>query len=84
MSSVFVMVIDWMEMGAPPPMSTVPRRMRRERRRAQATLVSAFIMGIDKSSEEWASHSVENASLGRRGVLERLGMLVHDAAVAKT
>src|SRR5437763_1419297 len=29
-SSVLVVVIDWMEMGASPPMSTVPRRMRRE------------------------------------------------------
>src|SRR5207244_12540492 len=28
-SSVLVVVIDWMEMGAPSPMSTVPRRMRR-------------------------------------------------------
>jgi hypothetical protein len=61
------MVIDWMEMGAPSPMSTVPKRMRRERRRAQATLVSALIMGIDKSPGEWASHSLENAS-GRKAV----------------
>jgi hypothetical protein len=78
------MVIDWIEIGAPPPMSTVPRRMRREGRRAQATLVSVFIMGIDKSTGEWASHSVGNASFPEGGVFERNGMLAHDADLAKT
>jgi hypothetical protein len=41
-------------------------------------------MGIDKSTEEWASLSVGNASLPEGGVLERFGMLAHDVGVAKT
>src|SRR6266850_2115998 len=38
-SSVLVMVIDWMEIGAPSPMSTVPRRIRREGRRSASIMV---------------------------------------------
>jgi hypothetical protein len=41
-------------------------------------------MGIDKTPVEWASHSLENASLAGGGVFERNGMLAHDADVAKT
>jgi hypothetical protein len=41
-------------------------------------------MGIDKSTEEWASLSVGNASLPEGGVFERNGILAHDVGVAKT
>jgi hypothetical protein len=41
-------------------------------------------MGIDKSTEEWASHSLGNESLSEGGVFERNGMLAHGAGIAKT
>jgi hypothetical protein len=50
-SSVLVVVIDWMEMGAPSPMSTVPRRMRREGRRGATRLGSALMVAIDEFTE---------------------------------
>src|SRR5438128_7389489 len=63
-SSGLVMAIDWMETGAPPPMSTPPREIRREVRRAASMVAPCRFRAVALSSDQPAEAPGHRHRLG--------------------